>query len=125
MRSTRIRTLNRSVVSVPNNSFSSLNLENYSLRDKILFNPTLQVKRTTPQDQIRHCMAALGEMLSKNVAVEAGPSPVRLSGLRSASYALEIFAYVLTDDIDQFYKVEADLFLAINDVVTAAGVELV
>jgi MscS family membrane protein len=125
MRSTRIRTLNRTVVSVPNNSFSAMNLENYSLRDKMLFNPTLQIKRATPQDQIRHCMAALSEMLSKNQSVQIGSSPIRISSLASASFALEIFAYVLTDDIDEYYKVEADLFLAINDVVATAGIELV
>jgi MscS family membrane protein len=124
MRSTRIRTLNRTVVSVPNNSFSALNLENYSLRDKILFNPTLQIKRATPQEQIRHCMTALSDMLAKNKSLEVGPTPVRLNALTAASYALEIFAYVLTDDIDQFYKIEADLFLSINDLIAASGVEL-
>ena len=125
MRSTRIRTLNRTVVSVPNNSFSALNLENYSVRDKMLFNPTLQVKRATPQDQVRHCMTALAEMIEKNKLVQVGPSPIRISGLTSASYAIEIFAYVLTADSDQFYKIEADLFLSINDVITAANIELV
>lgn len=125
MRSTRIRTLNRTIVSVPNNSFSALNLENYSVRDKILFNPTLQIKRATPQDQIRHCIAALAEMLTKHQSVQVGPSPIRISGLASPSFTLEIFAYVLTDDIDQFYKIEADLFLAINDVITQSGIELV
>jgi MscS family membrane protein len=125
MRSTRIRTLNRTIVSVPNNSFSALNLENYSLRDKILFNPTLQIKRATSNEQIRHCMTALSDMLTQNKSIEVGPSPVRLSALTAASYALEIFAYGLTSDIDQFYKLEADLFLAINDVIAASGVELV
>ena len=48
-----------------------------------------------------------------------------MRALTAASYTLEIFAYVLTDDIDQFYKIEADLFLSINDVITAAGIELV
>ena len=49
-------------------------------------------------------MTALAEMLAKNQSVQVGPSPIRLSGLTSASFTLEIFAYVLTDDIDKFYK---------------------
>lgn len=125
MRSTRIRTLDRSIVSVPNNSFSALNLENYSVRDKILFNPTLQIKRATPEEQIRQCMTALAETLGKNSLVELGPAPIRLTGLTAASFALEIFAYVCTDDLNQFYKVEGDLFLAVNRVLTSASVELV
>jgi MscS family membrane protein len=124
MRSTRVRTLSRTVVSIPNAAFAGMNLENYALRDKILFNPTLQMKRASPKDQIRRCMSELAQMLAKHKAVELGPTPVRISSYNSAAFGVEIFAYVLTDDIDAFYKVEAELFLAIDDVVTASGVEL-
>ena len=124
MRSTRIRTLNRTIMSIPNSSFAGINLENYSVRDKILFNPTFQVKRATPKDQIRHAMAGIQEALSKNKMVELGPTPVRISSLSTASFGIEIFAYVLTPDINEFYKVEAELFLTIDDVLTGAGVEL-
>ena len=96
----------------------------YSLRDKILFNPTVQIKRSVPKDQIRRCMAGLREMLAKNRSVEIGPTPVRISAYTSASFGIELFAYVLTDDINEFYKTEAELFLEMDDVITAAGVEL-
>ncbi len=46
MRSTRVRTLNRTLVAIPNSNFAGLNLENYASRDKILFNPVFQIKRT-------------------------------------------------------------------------------
>jgi MscS family membrane protein len=124
MRSTRVRTLNRTLVSVPNSSFAGMNLENYAVRDKILFNPTLQVKRATPKDTIRRCITALGEMLAHNKNVQVGPAPVRITAYSSASFSLEVFAYVLTSDVDEFYKIEAELFLAIDDVVTSLGVEL-
>jgi MscS family membrane protein len=125
MRSTRVRTLTRTVVSVPNTAFAGMNLENYSLRDKILFNPTIQVKRASPKEQIRLCMRELSEMLAKHNEVELGPTPVRISSYTSSSFGIEIFAYVLTRDINAYYKVEADLFLAIDDVITSVGIELV
>ncbi|HMF76361.1 MAG TPA: mechanosensitive ion channel domain-containing protein [Bryobacteraceae bacterium] len=124
MRSTRVRTLSRTVVSVPNTAFAGMNLENYSVRDKILFNPTVQVKRTSPKEQIRHCMRELGEMLANRKDLELGPTPVRISSYTSASFGIEIFSYVLTKDINAFYRVEAELFLAMDDVITAAGIEL-
>src|SRR5207248_1522615 len=37
LRSTRIRTLDRTLVTVPNGQFSSITLENFSRRDKMLF----------------------------------------------------------------------------------------
>jgi MscS family membrane protein len=125
MRSTRVRTLTRTVVSVPNTAFAGMNLENYSLRDKILFNPTVQVKRTSPKEQVRQCMRELGEMLAKHKDVELGPTPVRISTYTSGSFGIEIFAYVLTRDINAYYKVEAELFLAMDDVITSVGIELV
>ena len=124
MRSTRVRTLNRTLMSIPNSSFAGMNLENYAARDKILFNPTFQIKRSTPKDKIRHCVTDLEDLLKSNANLEAGPSPIRLTNLTAASFAMEIFAYALTTDINEFYRIEADRFLKIDDALTANGVEL-
>jgi MscS family membrane protein len=125
MRSTRVRTLNRTLMSIPNASFAGMNLENYASRDKILFNPTLQIKRGTPKDKTRQLMKALEELLKNDKRMEVGPAPVRLSSLSAASFALEIFAYALTSDIDNFYRIEAELILEIDDAILASGIELV
>ncbi len=124
LRSARIRTLARTIVSIPNSSFAGMNLENYAVRDKILFNPTFQVKRSTSKDQIRQLMKGIGEMLHSKHDIELGPTPVRISAYSAASFTVEIFAYVLTPDIDEYYKHQAELFLAIDDVVAVSGVEL-
>jgi MscS family membrane protein len=124
MRSTRIRTLNRTVVSVPNSSFAGYNLENYSLRDKVLFNPTLTIKRTTPEDQVRRLVDALRKMLAANRSVESVPTPVRVTGIAAAALSVEIFCYVRTANIDEFYTVQGDLLLAINGALLESNVEL-
>jgi len=124
MRSTRIRTLSRTVVSVPNSSFAGLNIENYSLRDKVLFNPTLAIKRATPDEQIHQAIAAIEQALSGHASVEAGKNPVRLTALTSAAFNLEIFCYVLTTDLNQFYQVQGELLMAVNQALTATKVEL-
>jgi len=124
MRSTRVRTLNRTIVSVPNSSFAGYNLENYSLRDKLLFNPTLSIKRTTPEDQLRLLVDALGKMLAANELVERVPTPVRVTGLGAAAISLEIFCYVRTADVDRFYTIQGDLLLEINRALLQANVEL-
>jgi MscS family membrane protein len=124
MRSTRIRTLNRTVVSVPNSSFAGYNLENYSSRDKVLFNPTLSIKRTTPEEQVLHLVESLRQMLAANQLVECVPTPVRVTGLAAAALSVEIFCYVRTADIDKFYTIQGDLLLAINRALQEANVEL-
>jgi MscS family membrane protein len=124
MRSTRIRTLNRSVVSVPNSSFAGYNLENYSSRDKVLFNPTLLIKRTTPEDQVRRLVESLRLMLTANQLVECVPTPVRVTGLAAAAISVEIFCYVRTADADKFYIIQGDLLLALNRALQEANIEL-
>jgi MscS family membrane protein len=125
MRSTQVRTLSRTVVSVPNSTFASANLENYSVRDKILFNPSFQIKRSTPDEEVWRLIDALHKALEGSRSVELVPTPVRLTGLTAASFNIEIFCYVLTPDIDRFYKIQGELFLAINDALQTAHLELV
>jgi MscS family membrane protein len=124
LRSARVRTLSRTMVSIPNSSFAGMNLENYALRDKILFNPTFTIKRTNAKDQIRQLLAAIADMLKQRKEVQVGPTPVRISAYSAASFTIEIFAYVLTSDIDEYYKHQAELYLALDDVIASSGVEL-
>ena len=124
MRSTRIRTLARTVVSVPNSNFAALNIENYTLRDKMLFNPTLPIKRGTPDEQIHQAMDAIHQALAGHQSVEAGEMSVRLTGLASASFNLEIFCYILTSDLKEFYRIQTELLLAVNQVLNNTKVEL-
>lgn len=41
-----------------------------------------------------------------------------------ASFTVEVFAYVLTPDIDEYDKHQAEIYLALDEVVTSSGVEL-
>lgn len=124
LRSARVRTLARTLVSIPNSSFASMNLENYAVRDKILFNPTFTVKRTNSKEHIRQLLTAVADMLKQRKEIQLGPTPVRISAYSAASFTIEIFAYVLTADIDEYYNHQAELYLAIDDVVASSGVEL-
>jgi MscS family membrane protein len=124
MRSTRVRTLNRTVVSVPNSNFAALNLENYSIRDKILFNPTFQIKRSTTEEQLHTLMESLHRFLSSRPELEPAPTSARIVGLASGAFSLEIFCYVLTPDINEFYNIQSDLLLRINNLLQSSNVEL-
>ena len=125
LRSARVRTLNRTVMSIPNSAFAAMNIENYTVRDKILFNPKFTISRATPKEQIHHLIAALEQLLKTRPQIETGPSPVRISAFAAPAFTLEIFAYVLTKDVDEYYRHEADLYLAINEVIDAGSVTLV
>lgn len=124
LRSTRVRTLDRTLVSIPNAEFSSMVLENFSQRDKVLFHPTLNLRRDTTPDQVRTILEAIRHMLAEDPKVEAGKVPVRFIGAGSYSLDIEIFAYILTADSDEFLKIQQDLLLRIMDSIHAAGTAL-
>ncbi len=124
LRSTKIRTADRTVVTVPNGQFSSMTLENLSRRDKLLLNFTLNLRRDTTPDQVRTLLASISRVLKEHRKVESGPLAVRFIGVGKYSLDVEIFVYILTQDGDEFLKIQQDLLLMILDAVEAAGTAL-
>ena len=124
LRSTRIRTLDRTVVSVPHSQFSSIELENFSARDKIWFHQTLRLRRDASSNQLRQVLREAHEILDQNPKVEIGDIPVRFTGIGDYSLDIEVFAYVLTSDFDAFLRIQQDLLLDLMRAVEHAGTSL-
>lgn len=124
LRSTRIRTLDRTVVSVPNSQFSAMELENFSARDKVWFHQTLSLRRDATSNQLRQVLSSLREVLRQNPKVEVGDIPVRFVGIGTYSFDIEIFAYVLTSDFDVFLGIQQDLLMELLRAVERAGTGL-
>ena len=124
LRSTRIRTLDRTVVSVPNSQFSTMELENFSARDKMWFHQTVSLRRDTSSDQLLRVLYSIQELLRQHPGVEIGEIPVRFTGIGAYSLDLEVFAYVLTPDFDHFLGIQQDLLLQLMQAVEGAGTGL-
>ena len=80
LRSTRIRTLGRTVVSIPNGQLATMNLENFTLRDKIWFHHTLSLRYETTPEQLRYILAEIRRMLHGHPQVESTSARVRFIG---------------------------------------------
>ena len=122
LRSTRIRTLDRTVVTIPNSVFSTLTLENFSRRDRVWFHPTLNLRRDTSPEQIRAMMEAVTKILQAHPRVDASGVPLRFSKITKESFDLDIFAYVLTADYNEYLKVQSELLLKFLDAAARFGV---
>jgi MscS family membrane protein len=124
LRSTRVRTDGRTQLSIPNGALATMNLENFSRRDKILFNPVLGVRCETTQDQLRYLLAQIRRMLYEHPKVESNSASIRFANFDSSSLRLEIAGYVLTRDANEFNAIREDLLLRIMDIVQNAGTGL-
>jgi len=121
LRSTRIRTLNRTVVSVPNGQLAVMSLENFTMRDKIWFHHTLRLRCETKADQLRYILAEIRKMLYEHSKVESQSARIRFIGFGNSSLDLEVFAYVLETEYEPFLHVQEDLLLRIMDIIEASG----
>ena len=121
MRSTRIRTLDRTVVTIPNGQFSSENIENYAHRDKFRFNSILGLRYETSPEQIRFLLVELRAALYAHPLVSPDPARVRFVGLGADSLQLEIFAFITVATYDEFLEVREDLLLQMMDIVGESG----
>ena len=124
LRSTRIRTLDRTILSVPNSQFSATELENFSARDKIWLHVTLNLRRDTTSDQLHRVLSAVQEILRQHSKVETGNIPVRFIGIGNYSLDVEVFAYVTTSDSDVFLGVQQELLFEIMQAVERVGAAL-
>jgi MscS family membrane protein len=100
LRSTRLRTVDRTVISVPNSQFLDMQLENYARRDRRLFETVLQLRYETSPDQLRYVLVQLRKLLIAHPMVLPEPLRVRFSGLGAHSLDISVFAYIMTADID-------------------------
>jgi len=122
LRSTRLRTLDRTVVTIPNSVFSTMTLENYSRRDRIWFHPTLRLRRDTKPEQIAEMMDAVTKILEEHPQVDASGVPLRFTKIGNDSFDLEIFSYVLTADYNEYLRIQSELLLKILETASRLGV---
>jgi MscS family membrane protein len=121
LRSTRGRTLDRTVVTIPNAEFSNLKLENYARRDRMRLWTMIGVRYETTPDQLRFLLARLREILLAHPRVTDDPARVRLVGFGAYSLDMEVFAYVDTADWTEFLSIREDVYLRFMDAIKEAG----
>jgi MscS family membrane protein len=121
LRSSKIRTLARTVKHIPNARLSSIEIENYVERDKSLYKHTLRLRIDTTPDQIRYILVKAREMLYAHPMVDPDPARIRFLEFGEYSLDLQIFAYIRTIDFNEFFEVTEDLHLRLMDIVHEAG----
>jgi MscS family membrane protein len=124
LRSTRIRTLSRTVVAIPNGQLALMNIENFSVRDKFWFHHTIGLLYETSADQLRYVLAEIRKMLREHSKVETDDARIRFVGFGSSSLNLEVFAYVNADEMPEFLGIQEDLLLRTMDIVIKSGTHI-
>jgi MscS family membrane protein len=121
LRSTRIRTLDRTLVSIPNSQIANASVETLSARDKFWFRPVVGLRYDTTPEQLRAVLNGVRQLLHDHPAVETESIRVRFFRLGPFSLDIEVFVYLLAHDWNHFMELQERLLLSITEIVRAAG----
>jgi len=124
LRSTRIRTLQGTELSVPNGQLATMNLENLSRRERFLFEITIGLRQETSPELLRSFLTEVRALLLADSRVAREKFRVHFTGIGESSFDLEIFCYILTSDLGEFLAIREDLLLHILDLMAAKGIGL-
>lgn len=124
LRSTRLRTPERTVLSIPNGILSTSTIENLRFRDKFLCQQILRLRYDLSPDHVRYVLEMIRDLLRENPKVEDATARVRF--LRFAEYALEIeiYAYILEPEYNEYLATQEALLLQVMDTIEKAGAVL-
>ncbi len=124
LRSTRVRTEERTLLAIPNGTVATINVENLSRRDKILFKTVLGLHLDTSADYLRYVLSEIRSVLSGHPKIEKSTIRVRLTELAASAINVELLCYVMTRDFDEFAAVREELLLRIMNFVEDSGTNL-
>jgi MscS family membrane protein len=124
LRSTRIRTVERTELSIPNGALATMNVENLSRRDKMLFKTKFGLRSETSADQLRYVLAELRRMLYEHPKVESQDARIRFVEFQESALGIELFCYILTRDTPEFNAIREDVLFRIMQIVEQAGTGL-
>jgi MscS family membrane protein len=124
LRSTRIRTIDRTVVSVPNGQISTVNIETLSQRDKFLFRHVIGLRYETTPAQIRTVVSQFEALLTSHPGADLQSVRVRFLRLGAFSLDIELFAYFSAGDWNRFLEIQEGLLLQAMEIVQRAGAEI-
>ena len=121
LRSTRLRKLDDTLVSVPNADFSQRELTNFARRRCWLYETSLGLRYETTPEQLRYVMTKLREMLIGHPKVSPDSLHVRFHSFGAYSLDLKLFAYLRTRDWLDYLAIREDINLRVIDIVKEAG----
>jgi MscS family membrane protein len=121
LRSTRIRTLDRTVISLPNGRLSDMRLESFAERDRIKFAITAGLTRQTTARQMREVLAGWEAVFRAHPKIWPDSVTVRFSTLGTSSLDIDVMVWFQTADWGEFIQIRQDVLLQLMEVVERAG----
>ncbi|HEX7121232.1 MAG TPA: mechanosensitive ion channel family protein [Gemmatimonadaceae bacterium] len=121
LRSTRIRTLDRTLITLPNGKLADMRLESFTVRDRLRLFTTFGLAYGTTAAQMRQILAGIEQALASHPKIWPDAYPVRFVAFDTSSLNVEVMAWFQTTDWNEFTKLRQELLLQFMEIVEKAG----
>lgn len=120
-RSTRLRTLGRTLVTIPNGVVAAGRVENFTARDRIMYNPVLRLAYATTTAQLKSVIDGVGQLLRSHPKVFEGEQRVRFASFGESAMQVEVWCWIATRDYMEYTRVIEELNFGIAAIVERSG----
>jgi MscS family membrane protein len=121
LRSTRLRTLDRTVVTIPNGRLADMRLESFAVRDRMRLACTLGLLYSTSTDALRDVVIRVRSMLGSHPRIWPDSINVFVTGLGESSINVDVMCWFSTTSWDEFQQIRSDVYLDLIGIVRACG----
>ena len=121
LRSTRIRTAERSLVSIPNGKLADMRTESFASRDRFRFSATIGLVHATTAAQLEGVVAGIEAWFRAQPKIWKDTMYARFVGLGDSALNIEIMAWLVTTDAAEFRDLRQSALLAIMRLVEENG----
>lgn len=123
-RSTRIRTPDNSLVTIPSSTVVNSTVENLSVRTKRRQRFFVQVTYDTPREKVEELVARIRQLIIDHPLAEQSTCEVRFNNFGESSLDILVMFHLLVQDYSTELREREALLLQIMDLVKNAGVDL-
>jgi len=123
MRSTRIQTFDKTMITVPNSDVANSAIENLQNRPNWRVNNTVGLVYSTTHDQLQYVLSEFDTYLRNHQMVDTETVRVHFSGFLDSSLEITFAAFFHTDDIAVWRDLRQEVFLKLMEIVEDAGTE--
>jgi MscS family membrane protein len=121
LRTTRLRTLTNTVVSIPNSLISAREVENLTYRSKIRYWPTLRLRYDTTPEQLRKITGRIVSMLESHERVHDDGIRARVTEFANDAILVSVHCFMKTIDFAESLEIGEDLNFRIMEILRAEG----
>jgi MscS family membrane protein len=120
IRSTRIRGLDRTLITIPNATFVNMNIVNLTNRDRMPYDRVVGL-RATDTTEIRHEIEAIAALVAEHPKIERGSVQARLREGYEDKPKVEIYALIATATWSDFLQIQQEIDLMLRERMMASA----